>query len=293
MYRDRIGLKSLWGKVVGAEEAALLIKDGMTVGMSGFTRSGDAKVVPMALAERASEAPMKITLLTGASLGSDIDKTLAEAKLLSRRIPFQADPVLRKSINAGEVMFVDQHLSETVEMLRSRQLPPVDVAVIEAVAITEDGGIVPTSSIGNSATFAMLAEKIIIEINIHQSLDLVGLHDVYIPTRRPHREAIPLTHPQDRIGLPYIPVDPSRIAAIVVTEKMDSFATITPPDDETNAIAGHLVDFFRHEVKIGRLSTSLQPLQAGIGSIANAVLHGFIDSPFHDLRMYSEVLQEP
>ncbi len=292
MYRDRIGLKSLWGKVVGAEEAALLIKDGMTVGMSGFTRSGDAKVVPMALAERASEAPMKITLLTGASLGSDIDKTLAEAKLLSRRIPFQADPVLRKSINAGEVMFVDQHLSETVEMLRSRQLPPVDVAVIEAVAITEDGGIVPTSSIGNSATFAMLAEKIIIEINIHQSLDLVGLHDVYIPTRRPHREAIPLTHPQDRIGLPYIPVDPSRIAAIVVTEKMDSFATITPPDDETNAIAGHLVDFFRHEVKIGRLSTSLQPLQAGIGSIANAVLHGFIDSPFHDLRMYSEVLQD-
>jgi succinyl-CoA:acetate CoA-transferase len=292
MYRDRIGLKSLWGKVVGAEEAALLIKDGMTVGMSGFTRSGDAKVVPMALAERASEAPLKITLLTGASLGSDIDKTLAEAKLLSRRIPFQADPVLRKSINAGEVMFVDQHLSETVEMLRSRQLPPVDVAVIEAVAITEDGGIVPTSSIGNSATFAMLAEKIIIEINIHQSLDLVGLHDVYIPTRRPHREAIPLTHPHDRIGLPYIPVDPSRIAAIVVTEKMDSFANITPPDEETNAIAAHLTEFFRHEVKLGRLSTSLQPLQAGIGSIANAVLHGFIDSPFHDLTMYSEVLQD-
>jgi len=292
MYRDRIGLKSLWGKVVGAEEAALLIKNGMTVGMSGFTRSGDAKVVPMALAERASEEPLKITLLTGASLGSDIDKTLAEAKVLSRRIPFQADPVLRKAINAGEVMFVDQHLSETVEMLRSRQLPPVDVAVIEAVAITEDGGIIPTSSIGNSATFAILAEKIIVEINIHQSLDLVGLHDVYIPTRRPHREAIPIVSPKDRVGLPYIPVDPSRIAAIVITDKVDSFATITPPDEDTNAIAGHLVDFFRHEVKLGRLSTSLQPLQAGIGSIANAVLHGFIDSPFHDLTMYSEVLQD-
>ena len=150
MYRDRIGLKSLWGKVVGAEEAAMHIKDGMTVGMSGFTRSGDAKVVPVALAERASENPFKITLLTGASLGSDIDKTLTEAGVLARRIPFQADPVLRKAINNGEVMFVDQHLSETVEMLRSRQLPPVDVAVIEAVAITEDGGIIPTTSIGNS-----------------------------------------------------------------------------------------------------------------------------------------------
>lgn len=292
MYRDRIGLKSLWGKVVGAEEAAMHIQDGMTVGMSGFTRSGDAKVVPMALAERASEQPLKITLLTGASLGSDIDKVLAEAHVLSRRMPFQADPALRKAINSGEVMFVDQHLSETVEMLRSRQLPPVNVAVIEAVAITEDGGIIPTSSIGNSATFAILAEKIIIEINIHQSLDLVGLHDVYIPTRRPHREAIPLVNPQDRIGLPYIPVDPSKIAAIVITEKMDSFANITPPDEDTNAIASHLVEFFRHEVKLGRLSTTLQPLQAGIGSIANAVLHGFIDSPFHDLQMYSEVLQD-
>jgi succinyl-CoA:acetate CoA-transferase len=45
-------------------------------------------------------------------------------------------------------------------------------------------------------------------------------------------------------------------------------------------------------VKKGRMSTSLQPLQAGIGTIANAVLHGFIDSPFHDVTMYSEVLQD-
>ena len=28
------------------------------------------------------------------------------------------------------------------------------------------------------------------------------------------------------------------------------------------------------------------------GTIANAVLHGLLDSPFHDLRMYSEVLQD-
>ena len=292
MYRDRILLKSLWGKVVGAEEAALHIQDGMCVGMSGFTRAGDAKVVPMALAERATQSPLKITLLTGASLGSDVDKTLAAAGVLARRIPFQADPTLRKAINNGEVMFVDQHLSETVEMLRSNQLPPVDVAVIEAVAITEDGGIIPTTSIGNSATFAILAKKIIIELNLSQSMDLQGLHDVYIPTRRPFREPIPITNPSDRVGLNYIPIDPSRIAAIVVTEKNDSTANILPSDDETNAIASHLVEFFRHEVKLGRLGTSLLPLQAGIGTIANAVLQGFVDSPFHDLTMYSEVLQD-
>ncbi len=292
MYRDRIGLTSLWGKVVGAEDAALHIKDGMTVGMSGFTRAGDAKVVPLALAERATEEPLKITLITGASLGSDVDKTLAQAGCLSRRIPFQADPTLRAAINRGEVMFVDQHLSETVEMLRSRQLPPVDVAVIEAVAITAEGGIIPTTSIGNSATFAILAEKVIVEINLTQSLDLIGLHDVYIPTRRPYREPIPLTGPSDRLGLPFIPVDPSKIAAIVITSKMDSSSAIAAPDSETVAIADHLIEFFRHEVRRGRIGTGLLPLQAGIGSIANAVMHGFINSPFHDLTMYSEVLQD-
>jgi succinyl-CoA:acetate CoA-transferase len=279
----------LWGRVVGAEEAALHIKDGMTVGMSGFTRAGDAKVVPLALAERATEEKLKITLLTGASLGSDIDRTLAAAGVLSRRIPFQADPVLRAAINRGEVMFVDQHLSETVELLRSRQMHGIDVAVVEAVAIREDGGIIPTTSIGNSASFAMLAEKIIVEINLSQSLDLVGLHDVYIPGRRPHRDPIPVTTPSDRPGLPYIPVDPSRIAAIVITQKLDSSAPIQPADADTQAIAGHLIEFLRREVKHGRLGTSLQ---AGIGTIANAVLHGFLDSPFHDLTMYSEVLQD-
>lgn len=292
MYRDRIGLKSLWAKVVSPEQAAMHIKDGMVVGMSGFTRAGDAKVVPLALAERAKRDGLKITLMTGASLGSDVDKTLAQAHALSRRLPFQADPVLRASINAGEVMFVDQHLSETVEMLRSGQLGPVDVAVIEAVAIDEAGALIPTTSVGNSATFALLAEKIIVELNLTQSTELVGLHDIYIPSRRPHREPIPILKPDDRVGMNVIPIDPSRIAAIVVTEKLDSSANVAPPDVETKQIAGHLIDFLKRERDLGRLGSNLAPLQAGIGSIANAVLHGFIESDFHDLTMYSEVLQD-
>ncbi|WP_142847726.1 acetyl-CoA hydrolase/transferase family protein [Telmatospirillum sp. J64-1] len=292
MYRDRIRLASLWGKVMPPEEAALLIKDGMTIGMSGFTRAGDAKAVPLALAERARSEHLKITLMTGASLGNDVDRTLTEAGVLARRLPFQADPVLRKAINAGEVAFVDQHLSETVELLRSRQMGPVDLAVIEATAITEDGGLIPTTSVGNSATFAILAEKVIVELNISQAPELEGLHDIYIPTRRPYREPIPVVTPESRAGIPYIPIDPQKIAAIVVTKKQDSAANILPPDDDTRAIAGHLIEFLGHEVQKGRLGYSLNPLQAGIGTIANAVLHGLIDSPFHDLTMYSEVLQD-
>ena len=288
----RIRNAALRDRVVSAEEAARLIRDGMVVGMSGFTRAGEAKAVPMALAERAKTEPLKITLMTGASLGNDLDKTLAEAHVLSRRIPFMSDPALRRAINAGEVMYVDQHLSETVEMLRTRQMPGVDVAVIEAVAVTETGGIVPTTSVGNSASFAILADKVIVEINLNQPAGLEGLHDIYIPTYRPNRMPIPIVSPESRVGLPFIPVPPEKIAAIVVTEKLDSSSTILDPDDETRAIAGHLTDFFLNEVKQGRMDNTLAPLQAGIGTIANAVLHGLIDSPFHDLKMYSEVLQD-
>ena len=292
MYRERIRHTGLVGRVTSAEAAASLIEDGMTVGMSGFTRAGEAKAVPMALAERAKTDPLKITLLTGASLGNDLDKTLAESHVLSRRMPFQADPALRKAINNGEVMFVDQHLSETVELLRTQQIPPVDIAVIEAVAVTEQGGIVPTTSVGNSASFAILAKKVIIEINLSQPDTLEGLHDIYIPSRRPTRQPIPVVSPESRVGFPFIPIDPDKIAAIVVTEKLDSSSTILPPDDDTVAIAGHLSEFLLHEVKLGRLTNELQPLQAGIGTIANAVMHGFINTPFHNLKMYSEVLQD-
>ncbi|MCM2472644.1 acetyl-CoA hydrolase/transferase family protein [Rhizobium sp. CG5] len=292
MLRDRIRYRPLMDKLASAEEAAAYIKDGMTVGMSGFTRAGEAKAVPMALAERARKDPLKITLLTGASLGNDLDKTLAEAHVLARRMPFQSDPGLRKAINAGEVMFIDQHLSETVEQLRTQQIKPVDIAVIEAVAITEHGGIVPTTSVGNSASFAILADKVIVELNLSQPITLEGLHDIYIPSRRPARMPIPVVTPESRVGLPYISIPPEKIVAIVVSEKHDSSASISPPDDDTRAIAGNLTDFLRNEVKQGRLGYELQPLQAGIGTIANSVLHGFIDTPFHDLKMYSEVLQD-
>lgn len=289
---ERIRNTALQDRIMSAAEAAAMIKDGMVVGMSGFTRAGEAMAVPLALAERARTDPLKITLMTGASLGHDLDKILAEAHVTARRMPFQSDPGLRRAINAGEVMFIDQHLSETVEQLRTRQIPAVDIAVIEAAAITEEGGIIPTSSVGNSASFAILAPKVIVEINTAQPLSFEGLHDIFIPTYRPNRMPIPVVTPDSRIGLPYIPIPPEKIAAIVLTHKQDSSAAIQPPDDETRAIAGHLIAFFENEVRQGRMDNRLAPLQAGIGTIANAVLHGLIDSPFHDLKMYSEVLQD-
>ena len=292
MYRDRVRLPSLLDKVMSAAEAADLIQDGMTVGMSGFTRAGEAKAVPQALAMRAKERPLRISLMTGASLGNDLDKQLTEAGVLARRMPFQVDSTLRKAINAGEVMFIDQHLSETVEQLRNHQLKLPDIAVIEAAAITEQGHIVPTTSVGNSASFAIFAKQVIVEINLAHSTNLEGLHDIYIPTYRPTRTPIPLTRVDDRIGSTAIPIPPEKIVAIVINDQPDSPSTVLPPDGETQAIANHLIDFFKREVDAGRMSNSLGPLQAGIGSIANAVMCGLIESPFENLTMYSEVLQD-
>ncbi|MGC4009660.1 MAG: acetyl-CoA hydrolase/transferase family protein [Pseudomonas sp.] len=292
MFRDRVRMSSLLDKVMTADQAAALIKDGMTVGMSGFTRAGEAKAVPKALAERAKQEPLRISLMTGASLGNDLDKQLTEAGVLARRMPFQVDSTLRKAINAGEVMFIDQHLSETVEQLRNHQLKLPDIAVIEAVSITEEGHIVPTTSVGNSASFAIFAKQVIVEINVAHNTNLEGLHDIYIPTYRPTRTPIPLTKVDDRIGSTAIPIPPEKIVAIVVNDQPDSPSTVLPPDDETQAIANHLIDFFKQEVDAGRLAKNLAPLQAGVGTIANAVMCGLIESPFEDLTMYSEVLQD-
>lgn len=292
MSLDRIRLASLHNKVISADDAAAYIQDGMTVGMSGFTRAGEAKAVPQALVERAKQNPLKITLITGASLGNDLDKQLTEAGVLARRLPFQVDNTLRRAINNGEVMFIDQHLSETVEQMRNLQLKRPDVAVIEAIAITEDGGIIPTTSVGNSASFAIFAEKVIVEINTSLSEAFEGLHDIYIPSYRPTRQPISLTKADERIGTSAIQIDPAKIVGIVFNDTADSPSTVTLPDDETQGIANHLIAFFEKEVAEGRLPQNLGPLQAGIGSIANAVLTGLKDSNFEDLVMYSEVLQD-
>jgi succinyl-CoA:acetate CoA-transferase len=292
MYGDRIRHSALMAKVMTAQQAAQLIRDGMTVGMSGFTRAGDAKALPQALAERARSEAISVTLITGASLGNDSDGLMANAGLLARRLPFQADATLRRKINTGEVMFIDQHLSETAEQLRSGGLAPIDVAVIEAAAITASGAIVPTMAVGNSASFARQAKQIIIELNVSAPLALEGLHDIYEPSGRPRRAPIPLVNPWDRIGTSAIEVDPARIAAIVITEHPDSPSTVLPPDAETDAIAGHVIAFLEGEVNAGRLTGELLPLQAGIGTIANAVLRGLTKSSFRNLTMFSEVLQD-
>ena len=292
MHEERIQRSELRNRVISGAEAASLIKDGMVVATSGFTKAGDSKEVLPALAEQAKERTVKITLMSGASLGHGTDGKLAEAGALSLRLPFQVDPVLRKAINNGDVLFIDQHLSETSESVKAGHFAGIDYAIIEATQILEDGSIVPTTSVGNSAIFCDLAQKILIEINVSVPLEITGIHDIFSAGSHPNRTLIPILAADTRIGTQSIQIDPAKVAGIIFTDKKDSPADISAPDDDTTAIANHLLEFLNWEVKKGRLTNKLLPLQAGIGKVANSVLRGLVDSDFHDLTMYSEVLQD-
>ena len=293
IFRERIRLANANGKIKTPEEAAALVEKGMTVGCSGFTPSGYPKTVPLALARRCeTEGPIPITLWTGASTGPELDGELTRANCVQKRFPYQTNDELRKKINEGEILFADLHLSHNAQNLRYGFHGNVDVAVIEALAITENGGIVPTTSVGNSPTFVDLAKKVVVEINTAQPIELEGIHDIYIPESPPNRKPIPITSPGDRIGIPYIPCPPEKIAAIVHSDVKDSQRPLAEVDESSRRMASHLLNFLDMEVKAGRLPRSLLPLQSGVGNIANAVLKGLLEWPSDGLCVYTEVLQD-
>ena len=290
--KDRVRNAALRAKIVSAEEAAAIIKPGMTIGTSGFTPAGYPKAVPLALAERMKKDPFKINLWTGASVGQELDGALAAVKGIQQRLPYQTNDALRKQINSGEVDYIDMHLSEVGQLTRYGFLGKLDIAIIEACAITEEGHIVPTTSCGNSASFVRTADIVIVEINTSQPIELEGMHDIYTIQNPPNREPIPLRHADDRIGTPYIPCDPDKIKFIVACDIPDAVRPLAAIDDDAKAMSAHLIKFFQQEIAKGNLPKNLLPLQSGVGSVANAVMTGLVDSPFEDLVVFTEVIQD-
>ncbi|WP_374584556.1 acetyl-CoA hydrolase/transferase family protein [Ideonella dechloratans] len=295
---SRILNPTLRSKIMSADEAAALIGHGDNVGMSGFTGAGYPKVVPAALARRIDAAhaagqEFRVGVWTGASTAPELDGALARANGVELRMPYQSDPACRARINAGEMEYLDIHLSHVAQFVWFGFFGPLNVAVVEVSGILEDGRLIPSSSIGNNKTWLDQADKIILEVNSWQSPKLEGMHDIYYGTQLPpHRQPIPLVHPNDRIGEAYLRVDPAKVVAVVETHHPDRNSAFTPPDDASRQIAGHIIEFLQSEVKRGRLPANLLPLQSGVGNIANAVMAGLLDSPFENLTAYTEVLQD-
>ena len=291
--KNRVRNEKLHAKIVSAEVAAAAIKPGMNIGTSGFTPAGYPKAVPTALAARMKNEPFKVNIWTGASTGKELDGVLAEANGVAKRIPYQTTDAMRKAINDGRVQYADMHLSHVAQHSRYGFFGgKVDVAIIEACAITEEGHIIPTTSAGNSASFVQSADMVIVEINTTQPESMEGMHDIYVPLDPPNRGIIPITRADERIGTPYIPCGIEKIAYIVPCDIRDDARPLAAIDDDARAMSGHLIEFFEHEIKAGRLPSNLLPLQSGVGSVANAVVTGLVNSPFENLYVFTEVVQD-
>jgi succinate CoA transferase len=285
-------------KMMTADEAALLVNHGEHVGFGGFTPAGCPKVVPTAIARRAAEEhakgnPFQIGMFTGASSGDSLDGELARAKAIKFRTPYQSNKDLRTLLNARETDYFDLHLSELAQNLRYGFLGKVDVAIVEACEVTENGEIVLTCGVGIAPTVCFLADKIIVELNHKHPEALRGMHDIYEPADPPYRREIPIYTPSDRIGEAVIKVDPSKIIAVVETDVPNEGSPFAPLDEVTMAIGRNVADFLVYEMKAGRLPKEFVPLQSGVGNVANAVLGCMGENKAIPIfNVYTEVIQD-
>ncbi len=284
-------------KFMSADEAARLIKNDDNVGFSGFTHAGCPKIVPTALAKFAEEEhakgnPFKIGMFTGASTGDMLDGALARAHAIKFRTPYQTNKDLRNAINSGEVPYFDMHLSSLAQEIRYGFLGGVDVAVIEACDVTENGEIVPTCGVGISPTVARLAKVVIVELNTWNPKEMRGMHDIVELQDPPQRGEIPIYAVRDRIGKDHIKVDPSKII-VVKSDTPNEGGGFAPVDEVTTQIGNNVANFFVKEMAEGRMPKSFLPIQSGVGNIANAVLAAMGESKeIPDFEVYTEVIQD-
>lgn len=280
------------------EEAASLINNGDTLGLSGFTAPGNPKSITEAVAHKAAaehEAgrEFKINLFTGASTNDHVDGILSRNNAIARRAPYQNTPDLRKRINAHDAHYFDRHLSEMAQEMRYGFYGDVDYAIIEAADIDENGEVLLGCGVGNIPTYAPMAKKIFIELNEALPKSLYGMHDIYKPLDPPYRREIPIFTPRDRAGRPTLKIDPSKVVGIVRTNALDGVKAFTKPDATSEKIGSNVVNFLINEYRSGRIPKEFLPLQSGVGNVANAVLHFLSeDKELPNFMMYTEVIQD-
>lgn len=283
--------------VMTAEEAARLIKNGDVVGIGGFSSVGVPKAVPSAIAKFAIEEheagrEYQIGLITGGATGPAVDTDLSLAHAVKFRTPFQSNANMRKAINSGEVQYFDCHLSMIGQDVAYGFLGKLDVAIVEASEILDNGNIILSTSVGISPTLVQKADKLIIELNSSHGSNLKGMHDIYLPEMPPYRKPYMITSPGDRIGTIDVPVDPKKVIAVVETNLRDNQAGFKPLDDDTRAIGAHVSNFLVSELKRGGIPKEFLPLQSGVGNIANAVIGALGDNPdVPAFSMFTEVIQ--
>lgn len=283
---------------ITAEEAAAMIKNNDTLGLSGFTAPGTPKAITEAVAAKAVKEheagrEFKVNIFSGASTNLHVDGILAKANAINMRAPYQNTPDLRLRINSHDTHYFDRHLSEMAQEVRYGFYGPINYAILEAADIDEEGNVLLGTGLGNGPTYAALADKIFIELNEALPKSLYGMHDVVLLQDPPYRREIPIFRANDRIGQPLLKIDPSKVIGIVRTNALDGVKPFTAPDEISKQIGSNVVRFLVSEYKRGGIPKEFLPLQSGVGNVANAVLYDLGESKeIPQFMMYTEVIQD-
>eukprot|EP01132_Coremiostelium_polycephalum_P005798 gene5798-7211_t len=305
VINSRIKRPSLIPKIVHDFETILpYFQNGQYLGWSGFAGTNYPKAVPIALADHVEknqlQGKMKFNVFCGASTGPETEDRWASLDMIDRLYPHQVGKNIQKGINQNRIRFADEHLAMfatditygyyTINKEKGDKRK-LDLAIIEATEITEDGSIVPGASVGITPEIIQMADKIIVEINTSLP-SFYGVHDMIHIEEPPFTKPFQIIRPDDRIGRPAIPCDPDKIIAIVESQLPDNTSNNSPEDETSIAIANHIVEFLKSEIEAGRMPKNLLPIQSGIGSIANAVIGGLSRGPFENLKVWTEVIQD-
>ncbi|KAL8377699.1 hypothetical protein RB595_008404 [Gaeumannomyces hyphopodioides] len=299
--KSRIKRPSMLSKICKPEDLLHHFPNGAYIGWSGFTGVGYPKKTPTFLANHVEQnnlqGKLKYSLFVGASSGAETEDRWASLNMIERRSPHQVGKSIAKGINEGRINFFDKHLSMFPTDLvygyytKDRPKNSLDVTVVEATEILEDGSIVPGASVGATPELVQMADKIIIEVNTSLP-KMEGLHDITMTDLPPNRKPYLVMAVEDRIGRTSIPIDTDKVVGVVHSDYQDQTMPNSAEDEASRAIASNLIEFLEHEVAHGRLPKNLLPLQSGIGNIANAVVGGLANSQFQNLKVWTEVIQD-
>ena len=137
------------------------------------------------------QGKLKYSLFVGASSGAETENRWASLDMIERRAPHQVGKSISQGINEGRINFFDKHLSmfpsDLVYVSRGALPSPslcnsnaiqgfytkdrpnnnLDVTVVEASAIKEDGSIVPGASVGATPELVQMADKVKTIFKVH------------------------------------------------------------------------------------------------------------------------------
>lgn len=276
---ERIKVKKLKKLISSKEKAAKSIQNGMTIAIGGYTSSGYPKVVLNELIKlNEGTDNFKIKLISSANVGP-IDTLLAEKNFISSRVPMIESKILSKQVNSNKVKYVEQQMHKMRNKINDNEFDNIDIAIVEALMIDDDGLLIPTSSVGYIDKILEVSKNIIIEINMSYSLNFYGMHDIseesFYNTK--------FKNIYNKFGRKGIKIDQDKITHIVRSDSLDLFPQPKENNQLMDCIAKNLINFLKkEEKKLGQLP----PIQTGFGNLASTVIDYIGNANFKNLDLF-------